>query len=856
MITITINDREIKLEKPVTVLEAAKKHGIKIPHFCQHKLLELWGGCRMCLVEVEKIPRLQTACTLVTADGMVIRTESDVISKARRGVLEFLLTNHPLDCPVCDKAGECKLQDYTILYGPTAGRFKEAKIRHPESVEDPLIVRNPERCIMCTRCVRMCDGVQGASAIAITGRGNHSVMQPFSGGKFDCEYCGNCLTVCPVGAVMSRLHRYEYRPWQIDKEVRTVCSFCGVGCSMILQVRNDSIKRVVPKIGLGLNKGLLCNRGRFGYEYVENSERLTTPLIRKDGTLQPATWDEALSTVAGKLKEIKDSHGGKAISGIASARCTNEDNYALQKLLRGLDSNNIDSIARMGFAGAQRLLEEMLGPGVTANPVSGIVNSDAVLVIGSDPTQINPVLGIHIRMAFRKGVKVITIGHTPGLQRHRTTALLPYPHTEATLFGELIAGILKNKPLSGQNKELEEKINGLQLPSPEDVENTCKLSRDETDALSKELAKTSSISIVIGRDIGGYAGKVTLVAILAYILNARVYLMSERPNEQGLVDMGCLPDILPGGRPLQIESFRKKYEDAWGMQIPAEEGLTLMEIIQAAADGRIKAMYVMGENPAFNLPDGDHIQKALKNLEFLVVQDIFMTETARIADVVLPAMSWAEKDGTYTNLERRLQRLTKAVSKHGMEDWRIVSEVGKKAGLDMSYDSAEAVMAEIAEVSPLHSGLSYKDIEEGVNLWPYKGTPLRDSVKFPELTPDAFKAPDAQELYLMVEKPLFHSGTMSRKSPALNSIYPEAVVRVGSRTASKLNLKDGDTARVSTEKGALSVKVKVDESLNESFVLVSNNFEGAGVFSLIGYSLDPVTKAPCIEGQQVSIQKE
>ncbi|MEK7307819.1 MAG: 2Fe-2S iron-sulfur cluster-binding protein, partial [Nitrospirota bacterium] len=283
MISITINEKEIQLDEPVTVLKAAKRAGIKIPTLCHHELLEAYGGCRLCVVEVERMPKLQNACTLMAADGMVIRTESEVISAVRRGILEFLLINHPLDCPYCDKAGECELQDLVNKYGPSVGRYKEEKRKVPESHEDQIFTRNMERCVVCTRCVRMCDTVQGASAISIIGRGNHSRMEPFSSTSFNCEYCGNCLSACPVGAILSRLYIHSFRPWQVDKEVESICPYCGVGCSLVIQTRDNSIKRVIPKPGLGLNNGLLCSKGRFGYEFISNPERLKTPLIRKNG---------------------------------------------------------------------------------------------------------------------------------------------------------------------------------------------------------------------------------------------------------------------------------------------------------------------------------------------------------------------------------------------------------------------------------------------------------------------------------------------------------------------------------------------------------------------------------------------
>ncbi len=402
MITVTINEKKITLQKPVTILEAARSAGIHIPTLCHDDILEPYGGCRLCLVEVEKVPRLQTACTQYVADGMVVRTETDEIIKARRSILEFLLINHPLDCPYCDKAGQCLLQDLVMKYGPSEGRFAEGKRKHPESYDDPLIVRNPERCILCSKCVRMCDTVQGASALAITYRGSKSYLEPFSGGKFNCEYCGNCLNVCPTGALTSRVQRHGARPWQLEKEVETTCAYCGVGCSMMIQTCNFVV-RSVPRMGLGLNKGILCNRGRFGYYAMNKAHKLDTPLMRRNGELTPVTWTEAITHIAHRLGEIKKDHGSDGIAGIVSGRCTNEDAYVFQKFLRGaIGTNNIDSVASLAYGPAQRFFEKIFGQGITANHIQGISNSDGVFVIGGDPTAINPVLGLQISICLQE----------------------------------------------------------------------------------------------------------------------------------------------------------------------------------------------------------------------------------------------------------------------------------------------------------------------------------------------------------------------------------------------------------------------------------------------------------------------
>ncbi|MBI4686577.1 MAG: NADH-quinone oxidoreductase subunit NuoG [Nitrospirae bacterium] len=852
MITITINGKEIKLEKPVTVLEAARANGIKIPALCAHEQLEKYGGCRLCLVEVEKMPRLQTSCTLTVADGMVIKTESENITKARRGVLEFLLINHPLDCPVCDKAGECELQDLVSKYGASAGRFKEEKRKTPESHEDRILARNMERCILCTRCVRMCKDVQGASALTIVERGGKSRMEPFSRESFNCEYCGNCHTVCPVGAILARPNIHNYRPWQIDREVETVCPYCGVGCSFILQVRDESIKRTIPKLGLGLNNGLLCSRGRWGYDFANNPERLKYPLIRKNGKLEQSSWDEALGLIVNKLQTIKNTQGGKAIAGIASPRCTNEDNYVFQKFLRtACQTNNIDSVSRLGFASAQRYFEDILGQGITANMIAGLKNSDVIIVLGGDPTAVNPILGLSVRAAARNGAKIVVIGNAKGLERFKTLKVTPPVFKEADVLEAVLSEIAKVKGPRGEKPAIDKRINELagKYRTPE---------ISGFNELKELLLSGKSVSIVLGTDIvqrtNGHKA-LFAVAGITYLLEARLYLLSERANEQGLIDMGCLPDALPGGRPLNINDFRKRFETSWGSSIPSDNGLTLMEIVDASRDKKIKALYVMGENPAFNIPNNPYVKEALSALEFLVVQDIFLTETAEIAHVVLPALSWSEKDGTYTNLERRIQRLRKAVNApSGMEDWKIISEVSNRMGCKMQYRGTEEIIDEIADISPLYKGLTYDEITKGNCLWPYKGEPLRGVISEIPAAPE--KSDDYKgDFYLVPEKLLFHSGTLSRRSSSLNRICPEPSLKIGEGHAQRLGLKDGDNVKIHASDGNLSIKISTDRYIKDNLVFISNNFEGRGVFSLLRYSLDPVTKAPGLEGCEIKIEK-
>jgi NADH-quinone oxidoreductase chain G len=871
MITVTINGKEVKLEKAVTVLEAARSAGIKIPTLCWHEQLEKYGGCRLCLVEVEKMPRLQTACTLLVTDGMVVRTETDAIADVRRGILEFLLINHPLDCPYCDKAGECELQDLVEKYGPSTSRFKEIKRKRPESLDDPVLVRNMERCVVCTRCVRMCEGVQGAAALAVISRGGHSHVEPFSGGKFDCEYCGNCVSVCPVGAIMSRLHRHSYRPWQLVSETQTICPYCGVGCTLVVQVRDDVIKRVVPKIGVGVNNGLLCSRGRFGYEFVGSSERLTRPLIRiapkseensspftpHSSLFREATWEEAIGLVAKRLGGIKEKHGSDAIAGIASPRCTNEDNYVFQKFMRvAIGTNNIDSTARTGFAGAQSFIENIFGQGATANMIPGLSNSDMVFIAGGDPTTINPILGLQIRAAARKGGGIITVGRMKGLKFYSPAELTPALFTDAVLLEGIVTELKNKKPMTGVNTAVEAKIKEVNTTA-ETVTKSCGVSGKDFSSVIEKLSAAATPAVVIGKELvqsSGGSYKLFLLSAISYLINGRIYLLSERANEQGLLDMGCAPDLLPGSRPVSYPEFRKRYEGIWKSSIPEKAGLNIFDMLDAAKKGSLKALYVMGENPAFNLPGSTDVEAALAGLEFLVVQDMFLTRTARLADVVFPTLGWSEKDGTFTNMERRLQRLRKSVNREGMEDWRIISEVAGNMAVKMNYTRAEDIFNEISRVSPLHRDLSYEDVEKGGGIYPYKGEPLRSTPG--DIVTEKGSGPAAGgKLYMRIERPLFHSGTLSTKAPALVNIYSRAVARMNGLTAASAGVEEGAIVRVSTKKGSLVLPVAVDDSIDGPTVMLTNNFEENGAFMITEYTIDPVTKAPCVDENQITIEK-
>ncbi len=855
MIRLTIDGIEVELEEPVTVLEAARKVGIKIPTLCWFEGLPPFGGCRLCLVKVEKLPKLQTACTLMSADGMVVETENPEIRAARRAMLEFLLINHPLDCPYCDKAGECELQDLVAKYGPEAGRFAEGKRRHPESFDDPIIVRNMERCVLCTRCVRVCEDLQGAYAITVTGRGAHSFVEPFSGGRYDCEYCGNCLTVCPVGAIMSRLHLHSYRPWFVQKEAETVCSYCGVGCRMVVQVRENSIIRTIPRFGLGVNDGLLCVRGRFGYDYIEQKERLRTAFIRKDGELRPVSIEEAIEYTAKKLLQIKDTNGPETIGAIASGRCSNEDNYMLQRLMRFfIGSNNIDSSARLYYIPIVQYLERIFGQGVTANLMPGIGRSDGVVVVGGDPTRINPVLGLQIRACHRNGGKVVVFGPSGGLKR-----FVPYelrPRDDEALLVAVLKALIEKKGMPGENKNLEERLKEIEVET-HDVLREASIEEPLFDTLVGDLLGLQNPVVVVGPEVlqAERPSRVLfLVAGIVYLLGARVFVMSDRPNYQGLMDMGCLPDMLPGERPIELETFRHKVESVMGRPVPDKAGMNLFQMLEMAKEGNLKALYVMGDNLYYHMPDAE---EALQSIDFLVVQDIFMTETAERADVVLPAAGWTEKEGTFTNLERRLQRFEKSRTPLGcMEDWRLLAELMAHMGDERPPRTVAEIWDELVQVSPLHIGINPREIGPEGMIYPYHGEPLRGVEG--EFDVEALKGPyggGPEGLRLILDRPLYHSGSQSRRSRALRSLQDSPVLCLSPEDARDLGLEDADMVRVTSSKGMLKVKVAISEDVASGTARLSNTFSEVHFSRLVGIRQDPVTTGGVFTDNLVKIEK-
>jgi NADH-quinone oxidoreductase subunit G len=678
LIKLKINDREVQVAPGTLVIEATRRLGTEVPSFCYYPGLSLQAACRMCLVEVEKAPKLQTACTLVATDGMVVRTDTEQVRQARKYMLEFLLTNHPLDCPVCDKGGECELQDMVFRYGADSSRFVEEKMHRPEEKWSELVYYDAPRCILCFRCVRVCDEGMDVKALGVGMRGANSVIIPNRGDHLECEECGMCIDICPVGALTSGTYRYKTRPWEMQY-VPTVCAHCSNGCKTTLSIRNHEILRANNRDLSGINKDFLCVKGRFGFDFTNHAERIRQPLLRKGDKLLPVSWEEAAQAAATKLKAAYDAGGKDAIGFIGSNRTSNEENYLLQRLARAtFGTNNMDHHRTADYAGLITALGDRAPDSLLT--MEQLYQSKAVLVIGNDPSNQNPLVAWQIRSGIRHfGTKLFLINSNEiKLKRKANQFVKIAPGQEAAIL----------KWLAHEEGQL----------APELVERLVQLKAG--------LEAESDVAIVFGAEVSG-AAIGTLIAFGSKLPGKTRYMaLGDYSNSRGAADMGLLPDRFPSYAQVDDAKAREAFEHLWGCVLSSQPGMTAPQMVEAAQSGKLKALYVVGANPLahFGTPGSGRGELAL-----LIVQEMFLTETAKVADIVLPAASAYEKDGTVTNTSGEIQLLHKGAEVMGPRSdfdlLRILSHQLEKLGLGKAfhYKTVGAVFEEIRKSVPAYN---------------------------------------------------------------------------------------------------------------------------------------------------------
>ena len=644
-VTFTVDGKKLTAPAGTLLIEACRKAGIEIPAFCYYPGLSLQAACRMCVVRQEKVPKLQTACTTQVAEGQVFITESEEIVQARRATIELLLGNHPLDCPVCDAGGECELQDMTFKYGPGESLYTEAKRHREEQQWSPAVYYDRPRCILCYRCIRMCGEGMDVWALGVQNRGASAVIAPNGGDRLDCEQCGMCIDVCPVGALTSGSYRYKTRPWEMN-HVSTVCTHCADGCKVTLGVRQSTdgaeIIRADNRDKSGMNNDFLCAKGRFGFDFVESQERLTKPLVRNaQGKLEPATWEHALRVAAGKLKEVRDSKGGAAIGVIGSNHTTNEENYLLQKLARKvLHTNNIDHERTADFEAFARALA---GNANRAASLREAATAPAILLIGGNPTEEHPLLAWNLRSNVRLNQARLYVANVAPIKLERQAKAVL--RLTANGYAELAAY------LNGETSAI-------------------------ADAGFREaVLAEESLLVIFGQEYRG-AQVDTLVKWGLKREKVRFAYLGDHANSRGAADMGLLPDLLPGYVPVTAPgAFAAEYP---GM--PAAAGKTQREMLAAAAKGELGALLVVGANPVAK----QEVDAAALKSTFVVALDIFLTETAALADVVLPGASLYEKTGTVTNTYGDVQLARKAADRAGVKpDFEILVRLAGGMGEDV-----------------------------------------------------------------------------------------------------------------------------------------------------------------------------
>ncbi len=754
LVNLTVDGKKLTAPAGSLLIDACKNVGIEVPSFCYYPNLSLQGACRMCLVRVEKMPKLQTACTTVVAEGMVVATDNEEIKQARKAMVELLLGNHPLDCPVCDAGGECELQDMTFSYGAAESKYMEPKNHKDEQQWSPVVFFDRPRCILCYRCVRVCGEGMDVWALGVQNRGVSSIIAPNKEDHLECEECGMCIDICPVGALTSGAYRYKTRPWEMN-HVGTTCAHCADGCKTTLGVRRADegmeIVRGDNRDKSGINNDFLCMKGRYAFDFANHEDRLTQPLIRKNGKLTPSTWEEAFELVGKKLNEVRMRDGGSAIGVIGSTHTTNEENYLLQKFARAvLESNNIDHHRTADFPALAAVLS---GKQEITASMRDVYNAPAILLIGNDPTEQHPLLAWQIRNNVRlHGAKLHIINSEPIKLRRQATSF-----TQIPVGAELNAASF----LAGDDSAL----NAI----------TASASRENWAALRNQLRNTENLVIIFGSEIRGAA--VTAVTHLASsISGAKVIALADYANSRGASDMGLYPDLLPGYHPA------------------AKSGLTLPQMAENAKSGKLKALYVVGSNPLARF----HLDSQIFAGTFVVVQDMFLTETATIADVVLPAANLYEKTGTITNTCGDVQIVKKASEVNGPKsDFEMIVRIADAMGYDVrnlvpfgrgeTADMGQSRGAQSGEADRHAVWLQANNLEP--KLSPFDPMAIFDEIQRlvpgyrvsrlnllsgnDEHTQLSQSGPGAKHdpaLIVPAHDNLFSSGTLGRYSRALNSV--------------------------------------------------------------------------------------
>ena len=900
-IPFILNGAEVEAAPGETIWQVAQRQGVEIPHLCYQPEpgYRADGNCRACMVEIEGERVLAASCVREPSPGMKVTSNNERAKKARETVFELLVADQPPRDAAHDPRS--KLWDWAERMGVEASRFPARDAVEADSSHAAIAV-NLDACIHCNLCVRACREVQVNDVIGLAYRGHGAKIvfdfdQPM--GESTCVACGECVQACPTGALMEAnlLDERGVRTGFEDRDVDTLCPYCGVGCQTKVHVKDDKILYVDGRDGPA-NNNRLCVKGRFGFDYIDHPHRLTVPLIRRDdapksGDIQidpadlsshfrEASWEEALDRAAGGLKTVLDRDGPPAMAGFGSAKGSNEEAYLFQKLVRtGFRTNNVDHCTRLCHASSVAALMEGIGSGAVTAPFGAAKDADCIIVIGARPAQNHPVAATYLKQAAqRDGTTLIVMDpRRQGLSRYADHMLQFKPGQDVALLNAMLytiveEGLTDRQYLQAHAEGFEELKAGLEGFSPEAMEAVCGIEA----ATIREVARiyaTSRASIIfwgmgISQSVHGTDNARCLIALALTTgqvgrPGTGLHPLRGQNNVQGASDAGLIPMVYPDYRSVEDESVRTEYEDFWGQALDPKRGLTVVEIVNAIHAGQIKAMYIMGENPAMSDPDGNHARDALAKLECLVVQDIFLTETAWHADVILPASAHAEKTGTFTNTNREVQLARQVIDPPGQarQDWELIQELATRLGLDWNYKAVSDVFAEMGKIMPSLNNISWERLErEDAVTYPADapdkpGNEILFGDGFPtksgrgKIVPARLVPPDElpDETYPMVLTTgrlleHWHTGAMTRRAGVLDALEPEAVACLSPKELERRGIAPGSFVEVATRRGTIVLKVRQDRDVPEGMVFIPFCFAEAAANLLTNPQLDPYGKIP------------
>ncbi len=890
-VSFSLNGNTLAAMAGETILEAARRAGVDIPHLCYREGLRPDGNCRACVVEIDGERVLAPSCCRTPREGMVVSSTSERAIASQKLVVELLLA----DMPAERQSPASELDHWAVELGVVGSRFP-AREQPAADLSHAAIAVNLDACIQCTRCVRACRETQVNDVIGLAFRGEHAkIVFDFDDpmGESSCVGCGECVQACPTGALMpARKAGLE----RIDRTVDSVCPYCGVGCQLTYHVQDNRIVRVEGRDGPS-NKGRLCVKGRYGFDYVHHRQRLSRPLIRRDGvakdaalSLDPAhwqsifreaSWEEALDRAGGGLRAIRDRDGPRALAGFGSAKGSNEEAYLFQKLVRvGFGSNNVDHCTRLCHASSVAALMEGVASGAVSNPVRDVMLAEVIFVIGANPTVNHPVAATWIKNAVKAGAKLIVADPRRGeLARHADHVLQFKADTDVALLNAMLHVIVEEglvdeafvRDRTSGFEALRDNVRGF---SPDAMAPVCGIDAQTIREVARLYARSRGSMILWGMGVSQHVHGTDNVRCLIALAMATgqigrrgtgLHPLRGQNNVQGASDAGLIPMFYPDYQRVANAGARERFEKLWGASLDPDPGLTVVEIMHAATEGRIRGMYIMGENPAMSDPDATHAREALAALEHLVVQDIFLTETAYLADVILPASAFPEKTGTFSNTDRQVQLGRKAIDSPGeaREDIELIQEIARRLGLDWHYAGAREVFDEMRQAMDSIQGITWERLErESSVTYPCEnvgdeGTEVVFTDRFPTESGRARLVPadlvfanerpdDEYPMVLITGRQLehWHTGAMTRRASVLDAIEPEAVASLHPLELERLGVRPGDVITVSSRRGEISLYARVDDGMPTGSVFIPFAYYEAAANLLTNPALDPFGKIP------------